>query len=327
MKTTDADLIQRLGRSELYSEFKQALGASTGLALTLRPVEFWQLAHRGQPHENPFCAMIAQTNRGCAACLEAEQSAVDEAQDRPATVRCFAGLCHTVVPVKLGERTIGFLQTGQVALDLLSPTRFEAVVRRLTDWGVPMDLNRLEDAYYHSRVFSPGQYAGFIRLLEIFGQQLSALANQMMLQDAEAEPPMIRRARAYIAGHHGDPIGLDEVANAMHVSTFYFCKMFKKATGLTFTDYLGRVRVEQAKRLLLNPHLRVSEIAYAVGFQSLTHFNRMFRNLTGESPTRFRDNATSPAKSTSRAKGMATNLSARISAPEGMAAGAMRLAA
>jgi YesN/AraC family two-component response regulator len=185
----------------------------------------------------------------------------------------------------------------------------------------------LEDAYYHSRVFSPGQYTGFIRLLEIFGQQLSALANQMMLQDAEAEPPMIRRARAYIAGHHGDPIGLDEVANAMHVSTFYFCKMFKKATGLTFTDYLGRVRVEQAKRLLLNPHLRVSEIAYAVGFQSLTHFNRMFRNLTGESPTRFRDNATSPAKSTSRAKGMATNLSARISGPEGMAAGAMRLAA
>jgi AraC-like DNA-binding protein len=99
------------------------------------------------------------------------------------------------------------------------------------------------------------------------------------------------------------------------------------STGLTFTDYLGRVRVEQAKRMLLNPHLRVSEIAYAVGFQSLTHFNRMFRQLTCESPTRFRDNATSRAKSTSRAKGMATNLSARISAPEGVAAGAMRLAA
>jgi AraC-like DNA-binding protein len=74
----------------------------------------------------------------------------------------------------------------------------------------------------------------------------------------------------------------------MHVSTFYFCKMFKKATGLTFTDYLGRIRVEKAKNLLLNPHLRVSEIAYTVGFQSLTHFNRVFRKLTGESPTDFR---------------------------------------
>ena len=110
-----------------------------------------------------------------------------------------------------------------------------------------------------------------------------------MLQQTEVEPPMIRRAKAYIAGHHADPIKLDEIANAMHVSTFYFCKMFKKATGMTFTDYLGRVRVEKAKNLLLNPHLRVSEIAYAAGFQSLTHFNRVFRDITGESPTRFRE--------------------------------------
>jgi len=75
----------------------------------------------------------------------------------------------------------------------------------------------------------------------------------------------------------------------LRLPTFYFCKMFKKATGLTFTDYLGRVRVEKAKNLLLNPDLRVSEIAYAVGFQSLTHFNRVFRELTGESPTNFRE--------------------------------------
>jgi AraC-like DNA-binding protein len=47
--------------------------------------------------------------------------------------------------------------------------------------------------------------------------------------------------------------------------------------------------VEKAKNLLLNPHLRVSEIAYTVGFQSLTHFNRVFRKLAGESPTDFRE--------------------------------------
>jgi hypothetical protein len=62
---------------------------------------------------------------------------------------------------------------------------------------------RLEEAYYHSRVFSPEQYTAFIRLLEIFGQQLSAVANRLIFQDAEAEPPMIRRAKAYIAGHAG----------------------------------------------------------------------------------------------------------------------------
>jgi AraC-like DNA-binding protein len=116
------------------------------------------------------------------------------------------------------------------------------------------------------------------------------------LGEAQAEPPLVRRAKAYIAGHQADPVDLGEVAKAMHVSTFYFCKLFKKATGLTFTDYLGRVRIEKAKGLLLNPHLRVSEIAYAVGFQSLTHFNRVFHKLTGQSPTRFRENGPGAAK-------------------------------
>ena len=62
-----------------------------------------------------------------------------------------------------------------------------------------------------------------------------------------------------------------------------------KATGLTFTEYLGRVRVEKAKQLLLNPHLRISEIAYDVGFQSLTHFNRVFHQVTGKSPSAYRE--------------------------------------
>src|SRR6516162_6746203 len=142
----DAYVIQRLGRSDLYSQFKEAFGASTGLPLTLRPVTFWSLAHRSQPHENAFCALIAHTSRGCSVYLETEQRAVDAAQDRSATVRCFAGLYHTAVPVKLGNHTMGFLQTGQVALDLPSAAGFESITRQLADWGLSVDLSQLRDA-------------------------------------------------------------------------------------------------------------------------------------------------------------------------------------
>ena len=71
----DAYIIQRLGRSNLYAQFKEAFGVGTGLPLTLRPLTFWGLAHRGQRHENPFCALIAQTRRGCSVCLETEHGA------------------------------------------------------------------------------------------------------------------------------------------------------------------------------------------------------------------------------------------------------------
>jgi AraC-like DNA-binding protein len=214
-----------------------------------------------------------------------------------------------------------FLQTGQVALEMPSAAGFEAIIRQLGDWGVSVDLNRLRNTYYRSRVLSPDQYSGLVRLLKIFAQQLSLMANQMMIQDAEAEAPMIRRARAYIEGHLADAITIDHVASALHVCTFYFCRVFKKATGLTFTEYLSRTRVERAKNLLLNPHLRVSEIAYSVGFQSLTHFNRRFHEFTGESPTHFRDGAAN------RNKGMARNLSARSSTLRSLTTTAMPLAA
>ena len=59
-------------------------------------------------------------------------------------------------------------------------------------------------------------------------------------------------------------------------------------SGVNFTEYVSRIRIENARNLLLNPNLRVSEIAYEVGFQSLTHFNRVFKKVLGQSPTDFR---------------------------------------
>ena len=283
-----SDIIQRISRSEIYKDYERAFSDSTELPLALRPVEIWNLAMSGKAHANPFCELMAECNRTCAACLEVQKRIADSNGTGPTTVTCFAGLCDTAVPVHLGDRVIGFLQTGQVALRKPNIQQFEKITKQVIEWGVQIDLSKLEDAYFHSRVLAPRQYTAMIKLLEIFAKHLSIVANQITLQEGEAEPPMVRRARAYIVGHQADPIDLNDVAKAMHVSTFYFCKMFKKATGLTFTEYLGRVRIERAKAQLLNPNRRVSEIAYDVGFQSLTHFNRVFRQVAGQSPTKFR---------------------------------------
>ena len=127
-----------------------------------------------------------------------------------------------------------------------------------------------------------------LRLLETFAAHLSSLANQIAVQQNHAEPIAIRRAKEFIQEHKESDLSLSQVAKAVNISVFYFCKMFKKVTGLNFTEYLSRVRIEKAKNLLLNPNLRVSEIAFNVGFQSLTHFNRVFHKIVGQSPTVYR---------------------------------------
>jgi AraC-like DNA-binding protein/ligand-binding sensor protein len=284
-----ANMVERIATSEIYKDYERAFSEATRLPLALRPVEVWRFALEGKRYANPFCALLAKQNRTCAACLETQKKLDDVPGPGARTITCFAGLCDSAVPVQVGEEIIGFLQTGQVALRKPSTAQFGKIARQLADWGVTVDLAELKDAYFDSRLLTPQQYAAMVKLLETFAKHLSLVANQITVQEDEAESPLVRRARAYILANQSDPIDLRKVAQAMHVSTFYFCKMFKKATGLTFTEYVGRVRIEKAKSLLLNPHLRISEIAYDVGFQSLTHFNRVFRQVVGQSPTEYRE--------------------------------------
>ncbi len=199
------------------------------------------------------------------------------------------GLCDTAIPVRVGEDLLGFLQTGQVVLKRPTKAKFNRIVQQLVKWGVQVDLKKLEESYFHTKMLSQKQYSSMLRLLEIFAQHIGAIANQMLVQRENKEPPMIKRAREFIQERKSDDLSLGDVARAVNVSTFYFCKMFKKSTGLNFTDYLSRVRIEKAKNLLLNPNMRVSEIAYEVGFQSLTHFNRVFRKVVGQAPTSYRE--------------------------------------
>jgi len=128
-----------------------------------------------------------------------------------------------------------------------------------------------------------------LRLLSIFAQHLSILSNQLVVRREDAEPANMARARQFIEAHQAEPLSLGRVAQAANISRHYFCKMFKKATGINFTDYLSRVRVEKSKTLLLNPNSRISEAAFACGFQSMTNFNRAFKRIVGRSPTQFRE--------------------------------------
>jgi AraC-like DNA-binding protein/ligand-binding sensor protein len=281
-------LVEKLSHSQIYQDYERAYSQTTGLPLSLRPVEVWQLVQQGKEYQNPFCALMVQNSRSCAACLEAQRHITNPNALEPCTAVCFAGLTDATVPVRVGNELVGFLQTGQVLLKKPTSAEFARTAKVLMNWGFKVNLSKLEEAYFHSRVLSHAQFESVIRLLSIFGQHLSMVSNQVLLQEQNSEPPTIVRAKKFIHEHQTNDLSLGEVARSVNTSTFYFCKMFKKATGLNFTNYLSRVRIEKAKNLLINPNLRVSEIAYEVGFQSLTHFNRVFRKMVGQAPTEYR---------------------------------------
>ena len=290
------ELIDTLRRSKLFRSYEQVFSEATGLALAIRPLEFWQLAHHGKKHENPFCALLAENPNSLAVCLRAHQEMIDHTGVLPHTVTCPFGLTETAVPIKQGEQIVGYLRIGQVLRHLRAKTDTGKVRRELEKCGVRF-AGEIRKAWEKNPLIPPDRYNATVRLLTFFAEQLSALGNQIVLEEQNAEPPLVLRAREYIDKHKAEQLSLADVAKAAGASVFHFCKVFHKATGLKFTDYVARVRLEDARNRLLNPNLRVSEIAYDVGFQSLTQFNRTFKRVFGQSPTDFRTHLTSGKRS------------------------------
>ena len=133
----DKQLINMLLRSRLFGDYETVFTKATGLPLTLRPVKFWQLAHHGKKHENPFCALLAERPATLAVCLEAHQNMIDHTGLLPHTVTCPFGLTETAVPVKLGTRVIGYLRIGQVLRHTPAKSDESKVVRELKRHGAP----------------------------------------------------------------------------------------------------------------------------------------------------------------------------------------------
>ena len=274
-------------RSRLFRDYESVFTKATGLPLALRPREYWQLEHHLKTNENRFCALLAEQPKTLAVCLQSHADIVEHTGTLPRTETCPFGLTETSVPVRLGEKTIGFLRIGQVLRRSAVQSDKKRAAAQLAQCGESFS-GTLRKAWEMTPVIPKEKYTAIVRLLSFFAEQLSTLVNQIVLERQNSEPPLVRKAREYIAQHRSEPMTLAAVAQASGASVFHFCKVFKKVTGLKFTEYVARVRLEEAKTQLLNPSRRISEIAYDVGFQSLTQFNRTFKRVFGESPTDFR---------------------------------------
>ena len=89
-------------------------------------------------------------------------------------------------------------------------------------------------------------------------------------------------------------ISLDSISDILHINPSYFSMLFKKNFGVNFVDYVTELRINASKELLKDPFLSATEIANAVGYESLNYYTRVFRKTTGTTPTEYRRNNCAP---------------------------------
>lgn len=117
---------------------------------------------------------------------------------------------------------------------------------------------------------------------------LSAVEFENASSRNRAEPVEVWKARKFIEEHSGEELSLRRVAKAVNIHPNYLSEKFKQVTGMNFVEYVACTRFKEACRLLCDGDLKISDIAFGAGFQSLSQFNRVFKRLSGKSPTQFR---------------------------------------
>lgn len=103
----------------------------------------------------------------------------------------------------------------------------------------------------------------------------------------ESSIQKFNKINSYIMNNFQRSLTLDDVASVANMNRTAFCKYFKDRTQKTLVEFIGEVRVNYAKRLLLEGDRTIAEIGYECGFNNLSNFNRQFKNLTGVSPSSY----------------------------------------
>lgn len=122
-----------------------------------------------------------------------------------------------------------------------------------------------------------------------FLEKISEICQNVNIYKETESNTVISKAKAYIQKHYKKDISLDDVSREADISPYYFSKLFKEETGENFIEYLTNIRIEKAKKLLMNKELSIKEICIQVGYGDPNYFSRIFKKSCGVTPTEFRE--------------------------------------
>ncbi|MDF2510928.1 MAG: response regulator [Herbinix sp.] len=118
-------------------------------------------------------------------------------------------------------------------------------------------------------------------LYNIGKRYINETVNQIMEGRQNKANSIIEKADKYILEHYNEDISLDEIAQHVNLSSYYFSRFYKNATGTNFTDKMVMLRMDKAKELLKQEELSVKDVSYMVGYSDPNYFSKIFKKVTG----------------------------------------------
>jgi AraC-like DNA-binding protein len=279
----------------ILKSFQHDLHLLTGL-----PFDFVDLRMRSsdvlRAHRlfTPFCTLVNSTHLGRLACERDDQKAAASCLKGSICLarRCHLGLIDITKPIVINGKAVGLLCTGQLLYQRPKPQAFKRIEKRLASLGV--DVAKARHAYFNLPVVEKPRVSAIIDLMQMVAELIGNQRLQTLKTVVLHQP--LTKALDFIEAHYAEPLTLPTVAKASGLSVSRLAHVFKAQVGMSVTAYLNMVRVKWAEFYLTNTQLRVSETAFQVGFGNLSHFNHVFRQAVGLSPTQYRQQHISTKK-------------------------------
>ena len=236
---------------------------------------------RGHP---PFCRAINDLPEGHERCVACDRCKIQhyQAESGFQHYRCHAGICEAVMPLYSKQNPVAYLAVGCYLDDSPMEEQWE-YTRSLLDWW-PDGPDALKDAFFQFRRYSKAEIQAYTETLEALSAYIQLKGMILATEQTDTQ-----KLGLYLDEHYMEKLSLASISREMHIGRTKLCTLAKELSGGKTLSYLiAQRRINAAKRLLVQSSLPISAVAEAIGISDYNYFSKVFRSITGTTPSAFR---------------------------------------
>ena len=232
----------------------------------------------------PFCRAINDLPEGHERCIACDQCKIRHytAERGFQFYRCHVGICEAVMPLYDRKNPLAYLAVGCYLDDSPMEEQWEHT-RSLLDWW-PGGPDSLKEAFFQFRQYSQQEVQAYAETLEALSAYIQLKGMILATEQTDAQ-----KLALYLDEHYMEKLSLASISRHLHIGRTKLCAIAKELSGGETLSYLiARRRIDAAKRLLLQSNMPISAVAESVGISDYNYFSKVFRSMTGTTPSTFR---------------------------------------
>lgn len=278
----------------LHRKFHLCIHDTSGI-LYSNPLLTIPVNHRN--HTGCFCRNAKTTAAGLRFCLRCKAASLRKAMAGKETYigQCYLGMVEIVRPVMVDGKMVCVIYLGNLFREDKKDEMLERIAKICRITGA--DSKTLADSLRSSQAFYETDIEAYYNMLDVLEYIIKAFAGRNPgHKKSGGNSPIycptnhwaIEAIQNYIFEFHNRDLKLSQLAKLFFLNPDYLCRLFRKETGMSFSEYVNDIRISQAKSLLELTNDGIMDISLQIGFNNVTYFNYLFKKATGISPKQYR---------------------------------------